>query len=348
MTQFLDGERRPAGRHRSGWEDERPEPILPRRRGRVIAFVVAVLVTAATAFLLRTWLRPTEEPAPPNGDSAPLTITSEAESTSGSEASSASASPAPDASESGPENSLVTTPPAPSVSPPPAGVVSSRPQVVPPSDLPAGPALSLSTTGLDFGLVETTASFEVASVGTSEVRFAVGPVPSWLSVTPDGGRVAAGQRERVVVTIDRTQAPAGPVDVGVGVSAVAGNGGGTVRVTAQVGGPPQIVTAAASPSAIFPDRCGSVQRPTQSVVSVTARDSTGIFAVEVTARLPDGRTTTVPLALGTAAGDSSTWSGNVGPATTSGALTFTAVVTDLDGLRSESANSLTVEPCPAA
>jgi hypothetical protein len=207
--------------------------------------------------------------------------------------------------------------------------------------------LSLSTGQLNLGTVETSASFDVESVGTSAVEFAVGPLPSWLSVTPAGGRVAAGSRTRLTATLDRSAAPAGPVDVGVAVSAVDGSGGGTVRVTAQVGGPPQIVAVAASPSVVYPEGCASAAGSTQSVVTVTAQDSTGVFTVEVVARLPDGRTTTVPLTLGEASGERSTWSGGVGPARTSGALTFTAVATDIDGLRTESPGSLTVDPCPA-
>ena len=79
---------------------------------------------------------------------------------------------------------------------------------------------------------------------------------------------------------------------------------------------------------------------------MTAQDSTGVFSVEVVARLPDGRTTTVPLALGDATGDRSTWSGAVGPARTPGASSFTVRAVDLDGLRTESTGSLTVDPCP--
>nr|MDT0667192.1 hypothetical protein [Micromonospora sp. DSM 115978] len=124
----------------------------------------------------------------------------------------------------------------------------------------------MSATQVNLGSVETAGSFEVVSVGTSDVEYAVGPVPSWLSVTPDGGELEAGARAGLVVTLDRTEAPAGPVDVGIGISAVDGSGGGTVRVTAQVGGPPQIVSAVAVPSVIVPEGCAAGVEATQSVV----------------------------------------------------------------------------------
>jgi hypothetical protein len=230
------------------------------------------------------------------------------------------------------------------------GAVPAAPDAARPSP-GSGPALRLSKSAVDLGEAASSGAVQVISEGSEPVRFAVGPTPSWLDVSPDGARLDVGETASLVVKLDRRAAPAGVLGVDVGVSAVNGTGGGTIRVTASVSGPPKIVSVVAEPNVVYSGGCAPSagpdrpKRPTRSTVRVTTEDTTGVFSVAVVARLPDGRTTTTPLDLKDGRGTQNVWSGPVGPSASAGTLTFTVTATDFDRLRTEQTGSIKVERC---
>ncbi|WP_250291470.1 hypothetical protein, partial [Frankia sp. CiP1_Cm_nod1] len=212
-----------------------------------------------------------------------------------------------------------------------------------------GGGLVLSTGVVDLGAVNSSAAVELRSTGREPVGFRFAATPSWLSVAPATGTVAAGDRRAVTVTLDRSAAPAGVLDTSVAVATVGGDGkGGTLRVTAVVSGPPAIDVLTVAPAVVRTTGCPAAAGPTVSTVSVRATDSTGVFRVDLVAHLPDGRTATSALSLGEAAEQWSVWSGPVGPSAVPGPLSFSVTVTSLDGLRAQSSGSLEVGSCPAA
>ncbi|WP_322761065.1 BACON domain-containing protein [Frankia sp. Cr2] len=212
-------------------------------------------------------------------------------------------------------------------------------------------SLVFSPAVLDLGSVNSSATVELRNTGSLTADYQFAATPTWLAVGPSAGTVAAGGRRTVLFSLDRTAAPAGLVDISVAVAVRSGAtqpaGTGAVRVTAVVSGPPVIDAVTAAPSIVYPLGCAPASGPTLSMVSVRATDSTGVFGVQLVARLPDGRTTSTALNLDSATGQQSDWSGPVGPSNSSGRLSFTVTVTDLNGLRTESAGSLEVSDCPA-
>jgi hypothetical protein len=199
---------------------------------------------------------------------------------------------------------------------------------------------------VDFGESITSDAVELVSQGGVPVRFAVGPTPRWLDVTPVGGELGAGEKAALVIRIDRAAAPVGVVQRDVRVSAVNGAGGGTIRVRASVSGPPKIISVVAAPEVVHPGGCPPETGPAVSNVRVVAEDATGIRSVGLVARMPDGRTTATSLLLDDATGIRSTWSAAIGPAGSAGRVPFTVTVTDFDGLKAETQHSLVVEVCP--
>ncbi len=351
MTQRAGQRRAPEGRHRSPWG--RSGRIMPIRWGRIVA-VVAVFVVAIGGLVLVRWgTRGASEPAGHDGRiAAPMSVTASPDPATAPGADPATAprgEPTPlaagqagvAAAEGLP--APVPTGPAPQVD---RGLASSG-SARPPGTVtgPAGPALRLSRSAVDFGDSITSDAVELRNQGRAPVQFAVGPVPGWLEVTPGGGRLDAGTSATLAIMIDRAAAPVGVVRADVRVSAVNGTGGGTVRVRASVSGPPKVVSVIATPKIVRLGSCPASAGPTVSNVQVVAEDSTGIRSVGVVARMPDGRSAAKQLALDGATGNRSTWSGVIGPAGVAGRVSFTVTVTDFDGLKAEAQDSLVVEGC---
>jgi hypothetical protein len=209
-----------------------------------------------------------------------------------------------------------------------------------------GPVLRLSRSVVDFGESITSDAVDLVSQGGAPVRFAVGPTPRWLGVTPERGQLDPDTETKLVIKINRAAAPVGVVQTDVRVSAVNGAGGGTIRVRASVSGPPKIISVVATPAVVRPSSCPAGTGSTVSNVRVVAEDPDGVRSVDVVARMPDGRTAATSLRLDDATGIRSTWSGGVGPAGSAGQVPFTVTVTDLFGLKVEAQNSLVVENCP--
>ncbi len=259
-----------------------------------------------------------------------------------------------------PITAATATAPAPAVVSPSGAPTASRSRaagrsataVVPVAPRPTGSVLALSATTVDLGPVDSVWRLDLRGEGTAPVDVAVGASPSWLAVVPDRPRVNPGADVPLVITLDRSVAPPGPIDVTVPVSARNGVGGADVRITASVDGPPRILSVTAAPDRVVRTGCSPATGVAQSTaatstVTVTAVDETGIFAVELAAVLPGGRTTTESLSLGTATGDRSTWTGRLASAPDPGTISYTATVTDLEGRRSQSPGSLVVLPCPS-
>jgi hypothetical protein len=224
--------------------------------------------------------------------------------------------------------------------------------------------LGLSATTVDLGTVDSVWRLDLRGVGTAPVDVVVGNTPAWLAVVPKQRRVDPGADVPLTITLDRKTAPAGPVDLTVPVGARNGVGGADLRIRARVDGSPRIVSVTSAPARIVRSGCrpaagaGAVAGAagagaaagagvTQATVTVTADDGTGVFAVELTVSLPDGRTQSQALSLGTASGTRSTWTGQLASTQEPGTITYTAAVTDLNGRRSHSPGSLVVLPCPS-
>ncbi|OAA28260.1 hypothetical protein UG55_1006234 [Frankia sp. EI5c] len=360
MEQRTAGLDEPVGRHRSPWGGS--NRILPIRWGRVIAALVAVAVLV-TGLVLVHGSGTGRPPAAADPVGAATTVTPAAgEAAAGAPTSApptASSSAAPAAGRpatevlAGPSGAAGgrSVPPDAGSSPTAGGQPAApRPAGSPgaggtPGNRPTGPAIDLSSSAVDFGEAESTISVDLVGVGTQPAQVRVGGTPAWLSVVPRAEVVAPGARVPLVVTLDRATAPPGPVTLAVPVAAVGGSGGGDLRITATVSGAPGL-TASAAPAEIVAATCADGAGPTQSTVSATVIDPTGVFGVEVRTRAADGTPATVPLGLVTADGDRSTWSGPIGPGPVTGTMDYTVVATDLDGRRSEVGGSIEVRPCP--
>ncbi|ORT54346.1 hypothetical protein KBI5_04830 [Frankia sp. KB5] len=354
------------GRHRSPWG--RSGRILPIRWGRIIAVVAVLVVIVAGLVVVRGRMAgdhragssggrpgaPVAAPAPTPGDEdGPADVTAApvtARPGAGPALSTASAaSPSTGIGSVSPR--VAPTAARPRTGPPPGS------PAVPVAARPAGPALSLSSTRVDLGDVDSVWRLDLRGEGTAPVDVVIGASPSWLTVVPGRSRIDPGAVVPLVITLDRAAAPSGPIDVTVPVRPRKGDGGGDVRVTARVDGSPQVVSMVAAPTTLYPSGCAPAARVTASpvtaspvtvsTVTVSVVDATGIFAAELVVNLPDGGRASVSLVLDRATGNRSTWSGPVGPARVAGAITYTATVTDLDGRRSRAPGSLTVLPCPS-
>lgn len=206
--------------------------------------------------------------------------------------------------------------------------------------------LALSDTAVDLGEVESIGRVDLLGAGSAPVGVNVGSAPSWLSVLADQETVGPGERVALVVRLDRATAPVGRVDTTVAINAEGGSGGGKLRVTASVAGPPALV-AVAAPVPVRPFGCPAEHGATEWVVSATVNDPTGVFGVEVETAYPDGRTLTVALELVQAEGDRSTWTGRPEPAREPGIAAYVVTATDLQGRTTEVTGSVTVQECPA-
>ncbi len=353
MALFVDRGDATTGRHRSPWR--RSGRILPIRWVRVVALAAAALLLGASAGYLR--LRSGGWGVPP-GRHPVTAVTPMSVSASGNESGDGGRTSA--AASSAPGTGIHAA------GAPAAGGVdgsSGQPGKTQPGALPVGAARAsasivganvsvvLSQSTLDLGSVNSSATVDLHNTGTAPADFQFGATATWLTVTPAAGTIAGGAHRAVTFSLDRTAAPAGVVDVSV---AVAAHGGaqqagavGAVRVIAQVSGPPVIDSVATAPTVLYTLGCPPTSRPTLSVVSVRTTDSTGVFGVELIAKLPDGRTTTTGLNLDDATGQQSVWSGPVGSSGAAGLLSFTVTVTDINGLRAQSTGSLEVRTCPA-
>jgi hypothetical protein len=204
----------------------------------------------------------------------------------------------------------------------------------------------LTAQTVDLGSSQTTGTTHLLARGDS-FAFSVGAPPSWLTVSPLTGTLAAGQTEEVVVTIDRASAPVGAADVNLPVTVRRGSGGGTLTVRATVAPGPAIGPATVTPTTVYAAACGAgaAVRPT---LAVSVVDAVGLFGVSARATAPDGTTTSTDLTLGQASGSRSDWSGTLPASTRAGQVGLDVVVTGLDGRQAHRAGGYQVATgCPA-
>ncbi|MCK9894078.1 hypothetical protein [Frankia sp. AgB32] len=251
-----------------------------------------------------------------------------------------------------PTGAVVSPSPAPSAGSRVGGRVGGRAQAtgVPVAPRPSGPVLGLSATTVDLGAVDSTWRLDLRGEGTAAVDVVVGTTPAWLAVVPKERRVDPGANVPLMITLNRSTAPVGPVDVTVPVAAENGVGGADVRITASVDGSPRITAVTNAPDSVVRSGCGPSPSPgadpARSTVTVTAEDGTGIFAVELAATLPGGQSQDLAMSLGPQSGDRSTWTAALTASQDTGTITYSVTVTDLNGRHSQASGSLAVLPCP--
>jgi hypothetical protein len=211
----------------------------------------------------------------------------------------------------------------------------------------AAGGLGLSGTALDLGPVNSSGTFDITNTAASPAPVTIGASATWLSLSPRGQTVPARGRTTVTVALDRAAAPTGPVSATVMVATTETGvvtTVGTVRVTATVGAGPTITSVTASPATLRPATC-SAGGATTSTVTVVADSAVGLLGVDLDATLPDRSAAHTALALSSGSGDSSTWSGSVGPVGKAGQVSFTVTVTDLDNRVTTTRKSLSVSVC---
>jgi len=336
----------PAGRHRSPWG--RQGRILPIRWGRIAAgcLVALAVVGALTGYALLRGTGPeTAETAgggsapagQPSSDTSRVTVAGPSQST-GDPAGLASASPAPG---TGPGllPSETPVPPPPTASGPAATLVAT-----PAGPRATGPALSLGRTSVDLGQVDSTDTIDLTNTGSTAFTVRIGDVPSYLTAAPRVARLDPGYRTQLVITLDRSAAPVGQLDIPVSVTPSAGTGGGTVHVTAIVTAGPKILSVNA-PSSLRAQACATEQSPATGPLTVEVQDPVGMSGGSVTVTAPNGTATTVALQLGSSADDRSTWTAQLGPSTDPGTLALTITVKDLNNRVASQRTSVTVAAC---
>jgi hypothetical protein len=338
----------PSGRHRSPWG--RSGRILPIRWGRIVVsgLVALGVVVGIIGFALvsrggngaRTDATGASATGRQPGASNPVSVVapSPAGSAPGAVGGVASgiASPAPGDQGLLPPQ-LSSAPPAPTSPPSPAVKVSQ------PGPRPAGPVLTLGRTSVDLGTVDSTDSVDLTATGTAAVDLRVGGgLPSWLTAVARTTHLEAGFRTELVITLDRSAAPVGEVNVPISVTPATGSGGGTIRVTGEVTAGPKILSL--TPPSLRPQACATDQAPATGQLTVQVQDPIGMAGGTVSATTPDGATTTITLQLSTSTDDRSAWTALLGPST-AGTLSYTVTVKDLNNRSASQQGSLTVAAC---
>ena len=210
--------------------------------------------------------------------------------------------------------------------------------------------LGLSGTALDLGSVNSSGTFDITNAAAAAAPVTISASASWLSVSPRGQNVPAGGRTTVTVALDRAAAPTGPVSATVTVTTTASGVAtavGRVTVSASVGGPATVSSVTASPAALTPAACGSAASAS-TTLTVVVSSSVGVLSVDADATLPDGAAAHTSLTMASGSGDSTTWTGAIGPVTRGGELRYTISVTDLNNrVTTTAARLLSVASCPS-
>ncbi|MCK9875412.1 hypothetical protein MXD59_06405 [Frankia sp. Ag45/Mut15] len=393
MTRDVAGDAVATGRHRSPWG--RSGRILPIRWGRIGAAVLALVVVLAGLVLVRLRLdesghqgrtgAPGERRAM-TGTAAPDVLTA-APGSPRPHSSAAAGSAAPGVATASPPDGQPGS--ADGVAGTAVGPPAGRPSATggPPTARPVGAVLGLSATRVDLGTVDSTWRLDLRGEGTAPVDVVVGRTPSWLAVVADTPRVNPGASVPLVISLNRSAAPVGTLDVSVPVSAANGTGGADLRITARVDGSPRVESATATPNRITRAGCpapaaAGAAAPVTSAAAGTGGSAatpdptgaTGAGAGADTAAAPVSTdTTTVTV---TAVDETGVRSARLtgtfpdgrtldqpltlGPATgdrttwtarlvaqSTGTIAYTAVVTSITGRTAQASGTVAVLPCPA-
>jgi len=338
----------PAGRHRSPWG--RPGRILPIRWGRIVvgALATAGVITAIIGFALvsrggssgRGTAAGDSGASGQQSDSTnPVAVVAPSPAAGASDrANSGVASPAPGRQEIFPTQ-LTTAPPPPTG--PSTGAVLVTGQ---PGPRPTGPALTLGRTSVDLGSVDSTDTVTLTDSGTAGLDLRIGAgLPPWLTAVPQATHLDAGYQTQLVITLDRSTAPVGQIDVRVQVTPAQGSGGGTIHVTGVVTAGP-VILSVTPPPALSASACATSEAPATGPLTVQVRDPVGMAGGTVAVTSPDGTATTLTLQLATTTDDQSTWTASLGPSS-AGTLAFTVTVKDLNNRVATRQGSLSIAPC---
>jgi RNA polymerase sigma factor (sigma-70 family) len=209
---------------------------------------------------------------------------------------------------------------APSTNPPTSGTStstsSSATTATTATTVPAAPAsLAVSPAGVDLGEARTTATVTLRNDGDEPLTWTAAAAPSWLRVSPPGGRLGGGGQARLALSASRDGLPEGDAEGRVEVA-----WGGTTRsvaVAMRVERAPEIGGLSASPTQLRVDPC----TPTTSLVRATVTDESALSEV----RLRWGGQE-VPMAPRSGA-----WFARLGPTPDPGTVPWQVVATDARG-----------------
>ncbi|WP_156935433.1 BACON domain-containing protein [Pseudonocardia spinosispora] len=127
--------------------------------------------------------------------------------------------------------------------------------------------LALSTTVIDLGAVNSTATVTLSNTGQSQLSWNATPTDPWLKVSPANGSLAGGAVQQLTVTVDRNALPEGDGRTQLKVGSAGDQGQGMVGVALREERPPAIMNARASNTKI-----GGYGCPTTSTISATVQD----------------------------------------------------------------------------
>lgn len=100
---------------------------------------------------------------------------------------------------------------------------------------PAGSALEVSPTTLDFGTTDTRLGIDIKNIGQAVMQWQIGNDVEWLTCYPTSGSIISGRQASVTVSVDRTQLSRGTYNASFVVTSRDG-GSQTVRVVVEVAG----------------------------------------------------------------------------------------------------------------
>lgn len=127
--------------------------------------------------------------------------------------------------------------------------------------------LALSTTVIDLGAVNSTATVTLSNTGQSQLSWNATPTDPWLKVSPANGSLAGGAVQQLTVTVDRNALPEGDGRTQLKVGSAGDQGQGMVGVALREERPPAVMNARASNTKI-----GGYGCPTTSTISATVQD----------------------------------------------------------------------------
>lgn len=127
--------------------------------------------------------------------------------------------------------------------------------------------LALSTTVIDLGAVNSTATVTLSNTGQNQLAWHATPTDPWLKVSPADGSLAGGALQQLTVTVDRNALPEGDGRTQLKVGSATDQGQGMVGVALREERPPAVINPKASNT-----RIGGYGCPTTSTISATIQD----------------------------------------------------------------------------
>lgn len=189
-------------------------------------------------------------------------------------------------------------------------------------------ALTVVETTLNFGAATNSLDLHVRNDGGQSLQYRVTTSNQAVLVSPASGVLGAGQGEIVRVTLSRTGLSEGAVSERVTVDAGSA-GASSVVVTAISATPPQVVSAESAEPAIFATCPAGGGGTTTTAITATARDNSGVEAMELRWSGPESGRRNMTLSVG--AGNDVNGSATIGPFASPGDVTWEVVATDVHG-----------------